>query len=238
MKKKNSSLLPGLAVLAFISFSFSSCLKSSTSGSVSTSTPMTYISILNLAPYAPAVDVIFNGTTATQNLNPDTYFSSYSQVNPGAYDIKFVKDGSDSLVSEIPTSQYDSLNFYTLVLYNTSHNSTQAIAIHDNFSNVTNSYSYYRFFNMNPDLGGVDLYLSNALVQSNRKPADNANAGSTYNYFQGIQPGYYTVILKATGTDSLIASATSIDISAGNVYTFMLAGKGANSTFNVLPGTY
>jgi hypothetical protein len=236
MKKKNGFLLSRIAGLVLLTTSFSSCLKSTNSSSTA-NTPKTYISVLNLAPYAPAVDVLFNGTSATQNIIPDTYFASYSQVNPGTYDIKFKKSGSDSLVAEIPAYKYDSLNFYTLLLYNTSHDSTKAVTIADNFSNVTSTYSYYRFFNMNPDLGGVDLYLSNTLAQGNRKPADNVNA-ATYNYFQGIQPGYYSVLVKAAGKDSLITSATSVDLSAGNVYTFMLSGKGSASTFSVLQGTY
>ncbi len=237
MQQRNGFFLSWMTGLAMVSTCFSSCLKGG-SPTTTNNTPMTYISVLHLAPYVPAVDIYINGTQASQPISPDTYFPNYSQVAPGMYDVKFEKDGSDSLVAEIPNYQYDSLSFYTILLYNTGQNMAKAVTIPDDFSNVTNAMTYYRFFNMNPDLGGVDVYFSNTLVQSNRTPADNVTSGSTYNRFKGITPGYYTVTVKAAGTDSLITSASSIDILAGNVYTLLLTGKGTQSSFSVLPGTY
>ncbi len=236
MKKRTGFFLSWIAGLSLVIAGFGSCIKSDNSASA-TITPKTYVSVLHMAPYAPPVEIYLNDTKSSEQILADTYFSVYSQLNPGSYDIKFKKAGADSLVAEIPASHYDSLNFYTLLLYNDSHTSTKAVTIPDDFSNVTGTTSFYRFFNLNPDAGSVDVYFSNTMVQNARTPADNVT-NHTYNRFQSYAPGYYSIVVKAASSDSVVASATSISMQPGNVYTIMIKGQGTQNIISVLTGSY
>src|ERR1700753_3438001 len=114
--------------------------------------PVAYITIMNLAPYDGPVDVYLSGTLVSPGggILPGQVSSQYGQLKPGTYTVDFKKAGTDSLVAEIPAAEYDTLNLYTLVLYNTAAGSAAAGAarIQDDISKVSTNNAYYRFFNM------------------------------------------------------------------------------------------
>jgi hypothetical protein len=84
-RKRNLVFYSALATIAFVVLS--SCLKS-----VDTTPPkkQTYISLLHLAPAAPAVDVYLNNTKSTATPIPSgSFFSRYSALDPSFYSIVF-----------------------------------------------------------------------------------------------------------------------------------------------------
>ena len=112
---------------------------------------------------------------------------------------------------------------------------SRAARISDEFPIVQNNKTYIRFFQLSPDVPGVDLTFENTKVYSGRTPADNISNPS-YNQFEAYQPGIYSIKAKLAGTDSIIANTNYSDLLAGGIYTIFLKGvKGGtgNSAFSV-----
>lgn len=219
-----------------------SCSKA---GSTLTTTPVTYLSLINEASYSGATSVYLNDTLATTSggIAAGTFSPKYGTVHPGFYDVKFEAASSGNLLSEIPSSDFDTLNFYTLILYNTAGGATvQSVKVWDDFSTLSTINANYRFFNLSPDEPKVDLYLNNTIVSSNRTIADNAS-NTLYNAFSPTPAGAYAVTVKAAGTDSVITTLSSNAVMTnGNAYTIFLGGQIGSSAnplqINVLQATY
>lgn len=220
----------------FLALVLAGCTKT---GSSSTSTPVTYVSVMNMAPYAPTADIYLNGSLASQSggIAPGKYSLQYGPLQPGSYSVQFKKTGADSLMAQLPASVFDTSGFYTLLLYNNA-GSTQAQAakIKDDFSMTTATNANYRFFNLSPDAPLVDLYLNNTLTLSYRSTADNIYDPSL-NAFLSLAPTSYNIKVKVAGKDSVLASA-DVTLLQGGVYTLFLAGKSNNLSVNVLQAAY
>jgi hypothetical protein len=203
---------------------------------------VSFVTLMHMAPYSSPVEVYFNGDKKTSAIAAGSFSTSYGQVPPGAYEIKFKVAGSDSLLSTIPTTLYDSLGFYTLIYYNTEGGaSIGSMKISDDFSALSLSGANYRFFNLCPDAPSVDLYMNTTKVQPGRQVADNAYS-SYYNTFQTVTAGGYSLQAKKAGTDSVIATVSSVNMVAGAAYTIFLSGSTHNSanpvSLNVLQAAY
>jgi hypothetical protein len=214
------------------------CVKSTPS---STTTPFCYVSVMNVAPYSSAADIYFNGTLVSPSggIVPGEFSSQYGSVKPGVYTVDFKVAGTDSVMCELPSVQYDTSNFYTLIFYNTAPKSpaVSAANILDNFSSVTATSAYYRFFNLSPDIPSVDLYLSGTGVQFSRMPADNIN-NLIYDEYQAVNAMVYNIQVMKAGTDSVLATANSTPFAAGTVYTIFLQGKADSLSISILPALY
>jgi hypothetical protein len=241
MRKSQQQFFWSLIFLIVLEAGGAACTKSGVSV---TSAGVTYVSVMNLAPYAPTVDIYLNDTLVSPpgGIPTGDYSTQYGRLKPGTYDVKFKKTGTDSLIDEIPASSFDTTNFYTLVLYNTQPGGgpAHAIKIHDDFSMVSPASANYRFLNLSPDAPRVDLYLDSTISQTGRTPADNAS-NLSLSTFQPIAPSTYNLRIKLSGTDSVLASLNAIPLTAGNVYTIFLGGKDQSSnslSINVLTEIY
>jgi len=224
------------SIILLILFTGSGCTKP---GVTTSQTQVAYVSIMNLAAYGSPVDIFFNGNLVSPagGIAPGQVSTQYGQLKPGSYTIDFKKTGTDSLLYELPASQFDTTTFYTLILYNTMAGSTavSAVRILDNFSQVNGTSSYYRFFDMTPDAPNVNLYLDGSIAQTNRMPADNVNDQS-YQQFLGISPGDHTLQVQNAATDSVLGTQNNYPFAAGYVYTVYLTGASSKGlTLNVLP---
>jgi hypothetical protein len=232
-KRKANILLWSAA--ACVSVAMSGCLKT-------TEQPKTpakaYLSIMHLATQAPSVEIYFNTTKMSEPFAAGGVSQIYSAVDKGVFSINFKKAGSDSLVASVPASEYDSLGFYTIMLYNQPNGPAHAMLIEDDFSDLTLDKPFYRFFHASPtisNLGPVDLYIDNAKVNvgTNRTLADN-EFSPYYNEFQPTTTGYHNVQVKLSSNDSLLTSLTDVNLLSGNAYTFYLKGNVGGSNANVL----
>lgn len=216
----------------------------SKTGSSLSTTPITYLTLINETTYG-AASVYLNDTLATPagGIAAGTFSKKYGTISPGYYDVKFESASSGNLLSEIPSSDYDTLNFYTLILCNTAGGDTvQSFKVWDDFSTLSSTNANYRFFNLSPDEPKVDLYLNNAVVSQNRTTADNAS-NNLYNAFQPTAAGTYSIVVKAAGKDSVIATlGQNVALTNGNAYTIFLSGNAGSSNnplqVNVLQATY
>jgi hypothetical protein len=178
---------------------------------------------MHLAPRAPSVEVYFDNTKASSAIGYGMVSPNYSALEPDAFSISFKKASSDSVVAGLGTALYDSLRYYTLLLYNTDPTHVGAMRIEDNYANLTSDKSFYRFFHMSPDIGNVDVYLDNTIIESGRQYADN-EFGNIYNEFTSITPNTHSVIVKKANSDSVIATLSSVSLSAGDAFTLYLKG--------------
>jgi hypothetical protein len=220
---------------------FSGCLKTGTNNTTS-STNVSFVTLMNMAPYSSSTEVYFNDNKQTPIIPTGSYSTTYGRVAPGNYDIKFKVASSDSVLSELPSSNYDSLGFYTLILYNpTASSAVSSMKVIDDFSNLSYTGANYRFFNLCPDYPTVDLYLNGAAAQNGRFVGDNANS-SYFNAFVPITAGGYAIQVKKAGTDSVIATISSVGLQQGNAYTVFLQGSLHNTddpvTLSILQAAY
>lgn len=228
--RKNNVQLLVTAVLC-LSCMLSSCLKEVTN---EPRRAKGYISFLQLAAKSPSVELYFNNEKGSGAFTPGMVTERYNQINPGFYSINFKKAGSDSMVASIPSAFYDSLNFYTVLLYSTPGGSVDAELIHDNYSTVTDGNKiYYRFFNMCPAFDNVDLYFNAGKKESGRTYADNVLNSPSFNEFRPIESDSYTIYVKTAGTDSVIAQA-SVTLNGGSAYTIYLKGLPGGTGTNAL----
>ena len=234
MRESTRKLVPSAAFLLVILGMVTGCAKT---GTTMTNNPVTYLSVINEANNVGAVTVFLNDTLATggSGIASGTFFPRYTGIRPGTYDIKFKTAVTDSLLSELPGSVYDTLNFYTLLVFNVpGSGAVQSLRIWDDFSTISNSLANYRFFNLCSDYPNVDLYFNSTLVQQGRATADNV-VNTSLNGFQTVAGGPYTITAKVAGTDSVIVSASNQGLATGNAYTIFLSGKkGATSSANQL----
>lgn len=225
--RRNVFLAAG--TLAFLITLLTGCLKDVKN---TPATPKTYLSLMHLAPRAPSVEVWFNTEQASGAIVSGSVSSAYTALDPKVFSVTFRKAGSDSVVASLGADSYDSLTYYTLLLYNTDSTHANAVRIEDDFSVLTPDKASYRFFHMSPDIGPVDLYFDNTLIQSGRQYADNTNSYS-YNVFSPLVPGSPTIYVKQAGTDSVISQLNST-MNAANAYTIYLKGiKGGTGNNNL-----
>jgi hypothetical protein len=177
---------------------------------------------MHLAPRASSVEIYLNSTVSSSAIASGAYSSAYSGLDPGFFTINFKKASTDSLMASIPADYYDSLNFYTLVLYNTlPGNAVQAFAIHDDYSVLSDSKTCYRFFHMSPDIGDVDVYFNSEKWEQGRTYADVAYGG--YSQYTQKPGNSYTIAVKKAGTDSVITQTTAT-FNNQAAYTVFLKG--------------
>ena len=224
--------------LAFLALAGSGCSKA---GSTTTVSAVTYLSIIQGAPISGGANVYLNDTLITPSaFNPGTFSPKYGTIRPGSYTVKFKKSGTDSLFDQLVPSTYDTLNFYTLLLYNnTADKAAHALKIFDDFSSISNNNAYYRFFNLAPDWPKVNLYIGSTLSQSNRTPADNA-VNNQLNAFNAIAAGPTVLSVRDATTDSVLVTSPSITLAPGTPYTIWITGTKAqnNSSISVLQAQY
>jgi hypothetical protein len=228
-------------MMTMLTAGMAGCAKTGTTG---TPTPVTYVSLMNMASYSPPVDVYLNGTisSAAGGIPAGSVSSQYGPLHPGIYDFQFKKTGSDSLMAEIPSSNYDTTAYYTLILYNTAGGGpVNAAKITDDFSTVSNTAVNYRFFNLGPDAPKVDFYLNGSLAQPGRAYADNIY-NPNYNNFLQTSSAISSLLVKKANTDSVLASLSPSQSLTGGVYTIYLAetknGPANNFALNVLQASY
>lgn len=235
--KKFGPAFLGLTLL----FGWTGCMKT---GATYSQNAVTYLSLINEATYTGTANVFLNDTliTSAQGIAAGTFSSQYGTVRPGNYAVTFVSGTTDSTLGEIPTSSFDSSDFYTLILYNPagSPGTSQAFKVWDDFSTISTTAANYRFFNLCADYANVDLYMNNNLMQPGRATADNA-ANMSLNGFQSITAATYTLTAKVAGTDSVVATTTA-SLTQGNAFTIFLGGnKTSHYTpvqINVLQASY
>ena len=242
MRTSTKQFFWGTTFLVILAAGWAGCAKT---GSTYTTSPVTYVTVMNEAPYGPTTDIYLNSqlATGTGGIAAGAYSTKYGALQPGTYTITFKKNGSDSILSTIAGQQtLDTLNFYTLIIYNDTAKAIQSMLIHDDFTSISTGNANYRFFNLSPDAHNVDFYINGQgtgtpATYSSRTTGDNAG-NTSYNTFISTAPNSYNLEVRNHYTDSVIAYSNAVNLVGGNVYTIFLAGTANNWKINVLPASY
>ena len=195
----------------------------------------TYVSVMHLAPTSPSLDVYFGAEKVSSTpFTPGSVSGSYNRIDRGSYAINFKKGASDSLVASIPMALYDTMRYYTLLVFNQAANGpVQALRIEDDYSTVVLTKPVYRFFHMSPNTVAIDLYMDNVKIESGRTPIDNVQQLSL-NTFRETSTGLHFFQVKAAGTDNVLLTRSDVELGAGNAYTLFLKGLTGGSGSNEL----
>ncbi|WP_212005856.1 DUF4397 domain-containing protein [Chitinophaga sp. HK235] len=200
---------------------FSSCLKQNDV----TPPRMNYTAAIINGAYLPSSLDIFNNN-GKMNTGPyKTGSSAPFQDQPGVHTFSFRRTNGIGLDSV--TQQFDSTKFYTIITYNDAAKNFVARYQEESFAGLSNSKVNFRFLNLSPNVGPVDLYINKKKVASNQAFAPSApwNADDPYSgmveYYVTL-PGETTPLVK--GTSRQDAGATQVPFQAGYAYTIYLAG--------------
>ncbi|CAL1517308.1 DUF4397 domain-containing protein [Chitinophaga sp. MM2321] len=199
---------------------FSACLKDKTT----TPQRMTYLAAIINGATEPAGVNIYNNNVV---MNSDLYKTGQSAPftdYPGLHTYSF--RNAQGLGLDSVSGQYDSLNYYTMITYNDG-GAFRVSSRKEDFSSLSNSKVNYRFLNLSPNSGPIDLYIDSKKIDSNRVFGVNAAWNSVDPYNNSV-----TYVAKFAGTDSTIAvgtarsssSSTSVAFLGGRVYTIYLSG--------------
>jgi len=238
MRTRTKHFFWGVSIFVVSAIGLAGCAKTGSSYSV---TPVTYVSLMNVAPYSTAADVYLNGqlATASGGIASGSFSLKYGALQPGTYSIKFTKTGTtDSLTGIYGPQRLDTLNFYTLIMYNDTSHVAQSMLIHDDFTSISTTNANYRFFNLSPDAPNVDFFLNGgtSATYPGRTPGDNA-VNPSYNTFLSTAPNTYNFVVKSAAGDSLTTLANQ-SLMGGNVYTIFLTGVKGSYKLNLLPASY
>ncbi|MDF2189931.1 DUF4397 domain-containing protein [Paraflavitalea sp. CAU 1676] len=227
------------SLVAMIGISLTGCLKAT---DPQPQAAKAYVSILHLAtvPTALSTDVYFDDKKVSTNAFPPGGVPQfYSQIEVDGFKIDFKKANGDSLMANVPFALYDSLGFYSVILYNptSTSNAMKAMRIEDDFSSLSLDKTFFRFWHLSPsvnDLGPVDLYIDNNKVASNRTLADN-EFSDYQNIFQTTTSGSHSIKIKLSNKDTVIyQSPSDVSFQSGNAYTLYLAGNTGGADANKL----
>jgi len=242
MRNSKKQFFWGATFIVILATGWVGCAKT---GSTYTTSPVTYVTVMNQAPYGPTTDIYLNSqlATGTGGIIAGAYSTKYGALQPGTYSITFKKNGSGDSLTSIPGQQVlDTLNFYTLIMYNDTTRAIQSMLIHDDFTSISTGNANYRFFNLSPDAHNVDFYINGKgsgvpPTYAQRTTGDNATI-TAYNTFVSTAPNSYNFEVWNHYADTVIASTTATNLIGGNVYTIFLTGTSNNFKINVLPASY
>ncbi|GAA0545395.1 DUF4397 domain-containing protein [Chitinophaga japonensis] len=213
------------AALAVTVTGFTACLKSD--DNVTPQRPQAAYVFLNASTYSAGVDIFHNSTKLTNN-GPfkfgaiDDYYT-YG----GTQEFVFKAGGKDSTVGSI-LANFDSTKYYTMVIYGEN---PQVRAVENDFTNASNTKVNYRFYQLSPSEGAVDLFIDGKKVDSMR----SYDGGALRSGFMQLDPvGTSRLTVKAAGTDSVLAENTSplYPLQTGGVFTIYYTGlKGTTGDY-------
>jgi hypothetical protein len=196
---------------------FTACLKSD---DVTPPRPQANYIFLNASTYAPGIDVYQAGSKLYNTSFKLGQFADHYTYK-GYQEFIFKKGGVDSTLGTI-TDVFDSLQIYTIVMYGET---PQFRVVRNDFTNADNSKINFRFYQLSPNSGPVDLYLDGKKIDSAR----NYDGGSLRSGFTALNPagiGTSRLTVKVAGKDSILAETTSPNWSmqTGTVHTIYYVG--------------
>src|ERR1700754_959282 len=97
MRNSKKQFFWGATFIVILAAGWVGCGKT---GSTYTTSPVTYVTVMNEPHYGPTTDMYLNSQLATgTGIAAGAYSTKYGALQPGSYKIDFKKNGSDSLLS-------------------------------------------------------------------------------------------------------------------------------------------
>jgi len=209
-----------IAALVVTVTGFTACLKSDPA---QPQRPQAYFWFIGAYSTSLTLDVFDNGTKLNSTALAFDFVAPYSTVG-GPHVFTFKKNGADSTIAE-NTNLYDSLQSYTLVLHGDATTGARLTRITDDYSATSTSKVNYRFYNLSPSVGPVDLFINDTKLTSNVNYAGQGGFYSAFTTTDATGSGNVSIKVKAAGKDSVIAQKDNVPLSVGYPYTIYLKGE-------------
>jgi hypothetical protein len=208
-----------IAALVVTVTGFASCLKSD---DTTPQRPQAYFFFIGSYSGHLNTDLYDNGTKLNSSALSYDFTAPY-HADGGIHIFTFKKNGSDSTIAE-DTQLYDSLQTYTLILHGDSTTGAELTSIEDDYTSTSTSKVNYRFYNLSPSMGPVDMYINDSKLSSNVYYAGQAGFPGTFTTTDATGSGSVSIKIKAAGKDSVIAQKDNVPLQVGYPYTIYLKG--------------
>lgn len=222
--KRKFLLIAGIIGLTSL---LSSCLKSNTTDYAP---PVALVSFFQASPDETSLDLYLNNNkvnTAPVNYGAGVdYFRAYSGLrNVNLYTYGVMNQIFTDTVTLKPN------NIYSLFLTNKPAQ-PELVVLNDTINKPQPGTASIRFVNLSPDAPHVDLVLNNV--------TEAANKG--YKGFSSFLPvtgnTTYNIQVKQTGTSTVLATLSNINLNTNLVYTIIFTGLVSGNTVADQPAIY
>lgn len=219
MLTRKNRLWTLMAVAATITAGLTSCLKKSDNSPANLYSRVVFV---NGAVNPVSIDVYDNSKKINSQVFEHGKYAP-ADFTPGTHEFAFKKFGTDSLLND-DLSNYDTLAWHTLVLYNNNiagiDSSFQIFRIKEDYSNLSTQQVNVRLLHISPDAGNVDVYANGTKVISSRSYTDFKGNAS----FTPIPTGSTKFVVKRSSDNAPLDSLTLNELSPGQVYSLYLSG--------------
>jgi len=184
--------------------------------------PVGYLNVVQASPDEPLLNFFLNNSMVNNQpfqLGDFTwYFRAYTGTRTANFDNALTMGQVLSDTIHVNQNQY-----YSLFLANTGAH-PQYLYLTDTLNQPASGQASIRFINLSPDAGAVDF-----LVQSSSTSVKNKGF-LAHSGFVPVAQGNYTMEVNKAGTSTVLASLTSVNLSAGGLYTIWLQGLSAGTS--------
>lgn len=183
--------------------------------SISGSTVVSQIRIIDASPDAPGLDIYETNVPVSYNLGFGNV-TSYIPITPGSYSFSAVSTGT-KLVLTSASGTLAASNQYTLLISNVAA-SIQATILKDQSGPAPGGQIALRFLDESVAVGAVDIYLvpSGAAITTVSPVLTNQTFGANSGYLT-VPVGSYKIVIFPTGTTPI---ATTVATYTGNVVVY------------------
>jgi len=208
-----------LIVAGLLLLSFSSCLKDNNNYY---NPPVGYLNVVQASPDEPQLNFFLNNNQVNNWPFQFGDYTGYIRAYTGTRTANF--DNAATMGQLLSGSVVINQNqYYSLFLANTSA-SPQYLLLTDTLNQPASGQAGVRFINLSPDAGAVDFSVQGSSTNIN-------NRGFLgHSVFVPVAAGTYSLQVKTTGTSTVLASSTGVNLSAGALYTVWLQGLKAGTT--------
>lgn len=206
-----------LAAMTVAVAGLSSCLKNS---DPEPQKPVTYVAFINSLATTYDAEVVMDGKTITTQ--PFKYTTGLGSLfNPGNYEYKFEKHGTDSLLASV-SARFDTSRYNTLILYGSDSAGAGIHRIREEWANPSTDKANIRFFNLLPSTKSVDIYIGGVKVFGSRVYKDFVTG--QYDTWTAQNLGTHVISAKlADGTEIAVKQDGSLN-ARGGFYNIFLTG--------------
>jgi hypothetical protein len=212
--KRKSGMIGMVCLVATL---FTSCLKNNDDDTVPTQQPAALLSVINASTSSQSVDFYLEQTRLNSSSIPYGVPNDYFYAKTGKRTAAFYASGTQQLIkSDTMTLQQD--KFYSLALINTP---TQAdfLLLRDSIAKPAADKATIRLVNVSSNAGSVDLAIKDGALLATNK---GFKGSSPFIAVQGNSS--YTLEIRQTGTSTVLASLTNVQLNSNSVYTIWLQG--------------
>lgn len=212
--KKRTINLYLLSSLVAVIFLFTSC--DDNDDVVLEPTEVAYVSIYHGSPNTTGLDIdVGNGPI---NVLPFEYedYSGYLNFYPGNRHFVLAENDNPSNIVLDTTFTFFGDDIYSIFIAD-SLSSLEAIAIEDNFVDLTDDISAIRFIHLSPDTEAVNVLADAESIFEARSFKDGTD-------FIPIEEGRVTLEVKSDENDEVLLTVPNVDLEDHEYYTVILNG--------------